>query len=99
MIDENELLKSLDLYINRSSPDEFTVRTELTIGEIRSLIKEQHKILPVSERHGKWICISPNSKKDDVFYECSICGHIDSAAKCFNIPYCRYCGSKMEGGK
>lgn len=44
MIDENKLLKDLDLYINRSSPDEFTVRTDLTIGEIRYLIKNQSKI-------------------------------------------------------
>ena len=99
MIDENKLLKDLDLYINRSSPDEFTVRTELSVGEIRSLIKKQNKIPPVYERHGKWICIGTHPRNDDVFYQCSICSNIDSAIKGFNIPYCCYCGSKMEGDK
>ena len=40
LIDEDELLKQLELYLNKTLLGEITVQTELSVGEICSLIKD-----------------------------------------------------------
>lgn len=62
LIDADALLKSLVLYINRSSLGEITVSTELSIGEICSLIKDQPTI-EVNEPVNKY-CLNCGTKND-----------------------------------
>lgn len=51
-------------------------------------------------RHGHWI-LYENQNQDDVnngnyLYVCSNCNHSDLHAKTTDVPYCWYCGAKMD---
>lgn len=53
------------------------------------------------ERRGKWI-LHENQRQEDVdngnyLYICSECGRSDIHAKTQEVPFCWYCGAKMEG--
>ena len=48
-------------------------------------------------RHGYWI-LHENQSQDDgnYLYVCSNCNHSDIHAKTIEVPYCWYCGAKMN---
>ena len=95
-IDADAFLKALDLYINRSSLGEITISTELSIGEICSLIKDQPTIDAEPVKHGHWIL---EREPDGTPYclHCSLCDpdfrHIGTKTA---YEYCPNCGAKMD---
>ena len=88
LIDVDKLLKNLDLYINRSSFGEITIRTELSLGEIYFLINVQPIVSVGSVKHGKWI-EKPFLIGTSNF--CSVCGENFGS----RYKYCPMCGAKM----
>ena len=92
-IDADLLIKNLNLLVNRSFLGEIRCTSEISIGEIASLIVDQPiaEVQPVI--HGKWI--------DDC---CNICGaYIPTDNKHDYISendckYCLECGAKMDDG-
>ena len=49
-----------------------------------------------SQKTGHWIelgCVG----NDNYDFKCSECGHSDISSKSVKVPYCWYCGAKMEG--
>lgn len=64
-------------------------------------IERQPTIEP-ERKTGKWI-LYDNQRQEDVdcgnyLYICSECGYSDLHAKTQDVPYCWYCGAKMEVG-
>lgn len=59
--------------------------------------------VPSADRpHGEWI-MWENQRDEDVangnyLYSCSNCGHADVHAKTQSVPYCWYCGARMNKG-
>ena len=57
---------------------------------------------PVDERkHGEWI-VYENQRQEDVdngnyLYVCSECGKSDIHAKTQKVPFCWWCGARMDG--
>jgi len=63
---------------------------------------KQLKDLPSADRPtGKWILSGLQSiekmENGNYYYYCSNCLHVDAHAKTQEVPYCWYCGAKMEG--
>ena len=46
---------------------------------------------------GKWKRISPPDNDGNAIYRCSKCQHQDIHAIGCEVPYCWYCGTRMEG--
>ena len=55
---------------------------------------------PVSDvaevKHGQWIYI--RDEGTNAVYECSECQHFNIHAKSLKVPYCWFCGAKMDEG-
>lgn len=47
-------------------------------------------------RHGKWIQIRDADENDNIVAQCNLCGHSDTHSKSIVVPYCWYCGAKMD---
>lgn len=96
MIDENELLKNLELYLNQTLLGEITVQTELSVGEICSLIKDCPTVDAKTVRRGKWI----KSEIPCEEFVCSECGgacwYYDVNKNVSKSKYCPNCGAKMS---
>lgn len=54
------------------------------------------KSLEQEPKIGHWIPMGLVDANDNRNYECSECHHGDTHAKTQIVPYCWYCGSKME---
>lgn len=48
-------------------------------------------------KHGHWIYI--RDEENNGLYECSECHKRDIHAKECEVPYCWYCGARMDGGE
>ena len=92
LIDSDELLKRLKLYLNKTSLGEITVQTELSVGEICSLIKDCPTVEAEPVRRGKWVEFG-----NDIHHclECFKCGYLQSIYE-KRPKYCPDCGAKME---
>lgn len=58
--------------------------------------------LPSADRPtGEWIMSDyqrvEDTDNDNYLYTCSVCGHRDVHARTQEVPYCWWCGAKMEG--
>ena len=96
MIDENELLKNLELYLNQTLLGEVTVQTKLSVGEICSLIKDCPTVDAEPVRYAKRLITKSIEKDRYGCYpryriKCSECGYEAAFSK-----YCPNCGAKME---
>ena len=54
-------------------------------------------------KHGRWM-LYENQSQDDVnngnyLFVCSNCNHSDIHARTVDVPYCWYCGARMDGGE
>ena len=47
---------------------------------------------------GRWI-LCGDEDNGNAMYKCSLCFHSDIQAKSQVVPYCWWCGAKMEGGE
>ena len=106
-INADALLKALDLYINRSSLGEITANTEMSIGEICSLIKGQSTVDAEPVKHAHW----KNIHGDYSIAQCSSCVSVFDVTYEGNSNevlwkdligihrYCSYCGAKMDEEK
>ena len=55
------------------------------------------RLAPIEEERpkGKWLRF--NAIDDEqTEYECSNCGNLDTSLNSINVPFCWYCGAKME---
>ena len=62
---------------------------------------EQYKADVQPVRHGHWM-LYENQNQDDVnngnyLYVCSNCNHSDVHAKTVEVPFCWFCGARMDG--
>lgn len=69
--------------------------TELNKDEKERLYKHFEK-----RKKGEWILFDNQNREDvengNYYYFCSNCNHGDLHAKTQEVPYCWYCGAKME---
>lgn len=73
--------------------------TVVPIEDYRSMEQTVHKLtqaLAEAEpiKHGRWIYI--RDEENNGLYECSECHKRDIHAKECEVPYCWYCGTKMD---
>lgn len=47
--------------------------------------------------HGRWIYQSGPDDNGNIDVECSACHHGDCHALTTHVPYCWFCGAKMDG--
>lgn len=47
--------------------------------------------------HAKWCKIDDWDDNDNALFECTNCHHGDVHARSVAVPYCWYCGAKMDG--
>ncbi len=47
--------------------------------------------------HAKWEKISKPDEDGNVWYRCPICLHNDKQSPGIDVPYCWYCGARMDG--
>lgn len=47
--------------------------------------------------HGKWKRQTDYDENDNAVFECSNCMHGDVHARSAIVPFCWYCGARMEG--
>lgn len=47
-------------------------------------------------RHGKWIPVYGPDYNNNIAVKCSICGHEDEHNINVEVPYCWFCGAKMD---
>ena len=47
--------------------------------------------------HGKWERQTDYDENDNAVFECSNCMHGDVHARSAIVPFCWYCGARMEG--
>ena len=54
-----------------------------------------------NQKTGHWILADEQNeadvRNDNYRYICSGCGHSDIQSKSVTVPYCWFCGTKMEG--
>ena len=66
-------------------------------------MKELMRLPSTEPKTGRWIRWKEQDKQDlangNALYECSNCGHTDLQAEVLEVPYCWYCGARMEGKK
>ena len=79
-----EWLKNKDII--KLSTQEKIARKELR--ELQSI--------SVAEKTGRWIARGLVDINGNRMYECSECHHSDTQAATMIVPYCWYCGAKME---
>ena len=66
------------------------------INTIRGNLAKMPTIEP-EQKTGKWIPIGDVDSDNNQLYECNQCHHSDLHAVNVDVPYCWYCGAKMEG--
>jgi hypothetical protein len=47
-------------------------------------------------KHGRWIPVSEPDDNGNVISCCSICSHSDDQCTSIHVPYCWFCGAKMD---
>lgn len=99
-IDKQELLKELrddlendcNVYcdnfdrIMRDRKYEFAIDVvqDATVADVKEVV------------HAKWKQSGKYDDNDNVWFECSNCGHSDLHSKNTTVPYCWYCGATMS---
>lgn len=63
---------------------------------VRDFIDDAPTIEAEPVRHGKWIPVGEPDDNDNVHAQCSVCGHGDTYSKGLKVPYCWFCGAKMD---
>lgn len=72
--------------------------------EIKDCIETLPSVEAEPVRHGRWM-LCENQNQDDVdngnyfhfaLYVCSNCNHSDIHAKTAEVPFCWFCGAKMD---
>jgi hypothetical protein len=91
LIDRHALLKNV--YDN---PPE---KARMTTAEwCRKCIYEAPTIEAEPVRHGRWIEETEPDENGNVVTMCNQCYHTDEHGVNMKIPYCWYCGARMDGG-
>ena len=92
--------------ISRQAAIEEIARHDCTNGEVPYFtgkdVQEILKVIPSAEPvHGEWILSDVQRKEDtdndNYWYVCSECGHSDLHSKSQEVPYCWWCGARMDG--
>ena len=81
LIDADALIKALDI-------GDLPIRLTYEINNAPTV-----DAVPV--RHGKWKLIRMEDNGDG-FYTCSNCDRGDIHSPLVNVPYCWYCGARMD---
>jgi len=79
----------------------YDVSPSEAVYDFQSIVDEQPTISPDEVRGvGTWLRkekVRHNLDGDgDYRYECSACGHSDEHNENVHVPFCWYCGAKME---
>lgn len=63
--------------------------------------KKAVSLLPVADVapvvHTNWERVSEPDEDGNVWYRCPVCLHNDKQSPSIYVPYCWYCGAKMDG--
>ena len=75
-------------------------RSIITLGEFEEMIKPLDREVEQEPKTGHWIFAGEENEEEtrngNFLYVCSECCHSDVHAKSTEVPYCWYCGAKME---
>ena len=99
LIDADALIKKLKS--NSWDIDEWELPHEqVTAGLManaydRETVEEMPTVDAVPVRHGKWELIRMEDNGDG-FYTCSNCDRGDIHSPLVTVPYCWYCGARMD---
>ena len=79
----------------------YDVSPSEAVNDFQSIVDEQPTVSPDEVRGaGTWLRkekVRHNLDGDgDYRYECSACGHSDEHNENVHVPFCWYCGAKME---
>ena len=85
LIDASELIQVL--CVNMDSGEQFDKATHC--------VDVMPTVDAVPVRHGKWKLIRMEDNGDG-FYTCSNCDRGDIHSPLVNVPYCWYCGARMD---
>lgn len=94
VISRKELDKAL--YDHFHDEDSQTNMTDVSLGAIRNFVRNFPPVT-LKQKIGHWIPMGLVDANGNRNYECSECHHGDTHAKTQIVPYCWYCGAKMEG--
>lgn len=66
--------------------------------DYKEIVEEIRSLPPVTpaEKVGQWIARGLVDSNGNRIYECSECHHSDIQAATMIVPYCWYCGAKMQ---
>lgn len=71
-------------------------------GTDREIVYQCIELAPTIEERktGKWIWVGDEKYRDystgNATYKCSLCYHTDLRSRMQKVPYCWWCGAKME---
>ena len=88
LIDRQALLRDIEKY-------------HLSDGMFQHWVEVQPSVEAEPVRYGHWM-LYENQNQDDVnngnyLYVCSNCNHSDVHAKTVEVPFCWFCGARMDG--
>ena len=95
-IDRQVAIDAMKQYAHYDDFDVSVVDEDIAIIALKDLPSAD--VQPV--RHGYWM-LYENQNQDDVsngnyLYVCSNCNHSDIHAKTVEVPFCWFCGAKMD---
>ena len=67
------------------------------ITGIKAFIENVPAVDVKSVVHGKWKRQTDYNENDNAVFECSNCMHGDIHARSAIVPFCWYCGARMDG--
>ena len=93
LIDADALKADIEQF-NRPLCDDYHMK-HYVLNQIITDIENQPTVDAVPVRHGKWKLIRMEDNGDG-FYTCSNCDRGDIHSPLVNVPYCWYCGARMD---
>lgn len=91
-----------------------TIRSYIEVWDCKGCLPYggvQHNVMSVDDllclptieaepvKHGRWIEETEPDENGNVISMCNQCYHTDEHCKNIKIPYCWYCGARMDGGE
>ena len=94
-IEKQEVIEAVKAHSGSSQTQESTPHLMLK-DEIKYIVDDMPAADVAQVVHGKWEKISEPDEDGNVWYRCPICLHNDKQSPGIEVPYCWYCGAKMD---
>ena len=94
-IEKQEVIEAVKAHRGYFQTQESTSHMMLK-DEIKDIVDDMPAADVAQVVHGKWEKISEPDEDGNVWYRCPICLHNDKQSPGIEVPYCWYCGAKMD---